>query len=60
MYNSKMKGSISKYVGLLILMLLTLTGNLAFAKKEVGVSGQVKDAKTKDAIEFCSVRIFNM
>ncbi len=34
--------------------------NKAFAEKETGVSGQVKDFKTKKPIEFCTVSVHNL
>ncbi len=45
---------------MLIATIFILNINTAFAEKEGGVTGQVKDAKTKKAIEFCSIRVFNM
>ena len=47
----------------LIIFLIAFLGNFsndAVASKNFGVSGQVKDEHTNKAIEFCSVRIFNM
>jgi len=45
---------------ILFLIFFSIISNTAFAEKKIGVTGQVKDAKTKKAIEFCSVRVFNM
>lgn len=49
-----------KILGILLTIIFTISFNSAFAEKDVGVSGQVKDAKTKKAIEFCSISILNM
>ncbi|NPA44481.1 MAG: TonB-dependent receptor [Chlorobi bacterium] len=38
---------------------ILLISNYAFAEKEEGVTGQVKDAQTKKPIEFCSIVVFN-
>ncbi len=43
----------------LILLSFIISTNFVFAEKESGVTGQVKDSKTKKAIEFCTVRIYN-
>ncbi len=43
-----------------IILLIFLTSINAQAEKETGVSGQIKDAKTKKALEFCTVRVFNL
>ncbi len=49
-----------RFFSLLFFTILILSGTTAFAEKEAGVTGQIKDAKSKKAIEFCTVRIFNM
>ena len=49
-----------KIIRLLAVILFTFSLNNAFAEEIIGVSGQVKDAETKNAIEFCSINIFNL
>ena len=44
---------------LIILFLLTIS-SYAFAENNIGVSGQVRDEQSKEALEFCNVRVFNM
>ena len=43
----------------LTLLLICLSNSLVFAQAKVEISGQVKDANTKEAMEFCSVSVFN-
>ncbi|MCD4795016.1 MAG: outer membrane beta-barrel protein [Bacteroidales bacterium] len=58
-FNNK-SGKLFRLISSLMILLLMISGNNVYADKNYGVSGQVKDEKTNEAIEFCSVRIFNM
>ncbi len=44
---------------LLTLILICLSGSVLFAQAKVEVTGQVKDAQTKEILEFCSIAVFN-
>jgi len=57
---SKTLEKIFRFSVLLFFAIFILSNNSAFAEKEIGVSGQIKDAETKKALEFCTIRIFNM
>ncbi|NOZ34124.1 MAG: outer membrane beta-barrel protein [Chlorobi bacterium] len=52
--------NIIRFINLIIIIFLVISGNNAFAEKDVGVTGQVKEAKTKKPIEFCTVKVFNL
>ncbi|OFX35249.1 MAG: hypothetical protein A2X08_07365 [Bacteroidetes bacterium GWA2_32_17] len=44
---------------LLIVIILCLNSNFIFAQEKVEITGQVKDLKTKNALEFCNVIVVN-
>lgn len=58
--NYRVKNKFIQKFLFVLLFSVIITADYAFAEKETGVSGQIKDAQTKKIIEFCTVRIFNM
>src|SRR6218665_115883 len=42
-----------------VLLFVLLFGNSIFAQQRPELTGQVKDAKTKEGLEFCSVAVYN-
>ncbi len=52
-----MKNTVKIFLAILFFSIFI---NKAFAEKETGVSGQVKDFKTKKPIEFCTVSVHNL
>ena len=59
-FHHKGKNKFIQKVLLVLLTFIIITGNYAFAEKEGGVSGQIKNATTKKPVEFCNIRIFNL
>ena len=49
----------NKFKLFLLLLSIITSVNFAFAEKETGVSGQVKDAESKKPVEFCTINVFS-
>lgn len=43
----------------LLVVILSYLSNILFAQSPINISGQIKDARTKEALEFCSIFTFN-
>ena len=43
----------------LIIIFICITHSVLFAQTKVELSGQVKDVQTREALEFCSISVFN-
>lgn len=43
----------------LIILMILLNSTLMFAQNQAEISGQIKDSQTKQAIEFCSISVYN-
>ena len=59
-YKNNKSGKFYRYLTLLMIVSLMNIGNNMLAQMSFDVSGQVKDEQTKKALEFCSVRVFDM
>lgn len=57
--HSKSHKDIFKRTFILIICLMLFAGTHVFAEEQNGISGQVKDAESKKAVEFCTIRVFN-
>ena len=57
--NKKTQGKMRTKIKLIAGIFFMLFATVAFAEKETGVSGQVKDAETKKPVEFSTVSILN-